>query len=142
MKFTNYLKCAALASLVAIGVAGCSKRAADKSSLEGHWTGYDQSQPNAKCTLVITGNQLEYHGADPGDWARGTFELNEKTQPAQMDLMVTANPSKESVGKMLPIIYQMQGDELHVAVGSGGSVQRPASFAKVPNVRLFTFKHD
>lgn len=138
MKMMPHLKLCLLASLALAGLAGCGHKAA-KAGLEGRWTGYDVARPAEQCVVTINGNQLEYRGAQSNDWVRGTFVLNEAAQPKQMDLLVQ-EPPQSATGKAILVIYEMQGDEMKVAVP--GTPERPADFSPKPQVRIFSFKRD
>lgn len=133
------LTLSALVLLLAAGLPGCRKQSQTaKSNIEGHWTGFDLARPAEKLQLTITGDQLEYHGAQADDWCRGTFVLNETTQPAQMDLVIKEPP--QAVATLL-VIYELQGDEIKVARADPGK-PRPADFTPSKQVKVLSFKRD
>jgi uncharacterized protein (TIGR03067 family) len=134
------LKVSVLAGVVLVGVMGCTSQSTlAKPGLDGRWTGYDMEQPEAKCTLVVKADHLEYRGAQPDDWLRGSFVLNEQARPRQMDLSVkeAGEVNRNDVGTTTLVIYELQGNELKVAVSSQ---DRPASFAGGSNIHVFTFR--
>ena len=140
MNAWSQLKVCVLAGLVLAGVMGCSSQSEPaKRGLDGRWTGYDVEQPDAKCTLAINGNQAEYRGAQPGDWLRGSFVLNEQVQPRQMDLNIkeAGDANLNDVGTTARVIYELRGDELKVAVSSQ---ERPTNFAGGPSIHVFSFR--
>ncbi len=142
MNQPRHLKsCLLVGSLLAC-LIGCSKPALKSETLEGRWTGFEGDQPNAKCTLTITGTNLDYRGVQSNDWCRGTFVLNEWTQPRQLDLTIQEIADPQYAGKSLLGIYEFQGEALKVAVAEPGSAQRPAGLAGGQGVRVFTFKRD
>jgi RNA polymerase sigma factor (sigma-70 family) len=109
-------------------------------SLQGHWTGSNTAHPGANCTLNIAGDEFEYRGAEPNDWVRGTFVLNEGAEPKRMDVTVTG-PASES-GKTIFLIYQITGNRITLAAGPHGSGQRPVDFTPGPQVDVLEFQHD
>jgi uncharacterized protein (TIGR03067 family) len=142
MRTLSQLKVCVVAGLVLAGAVGCSKQSQPaRPRLDGHWTGYDVQQPDAKCTVAINGNQLEYRSAQPLDWLRGSFVLNEQAQPVQMDFSIkeAGDISINDVGTTALMIYELRGDELRVAVCSQ---ERPTSFAGGQGVRVLSFRRD
>ena len=138
----NQLKLCGLAGLVLAGVIGCTARSEPaKVGLDGRWTGYNVQQPEAMCTVTINGNQAEYRGAQPLDWLRGSFVLNEQAQPKQMDLNITdaGDINRNDVGTTALMIYERRGDELKVAVSGQ---ERPTNFTGGPNIRIYSFRRD
>ncbi len=139
MNVWSQLKGCTLAGLVLAGAMGCSPRSEPAiHGLDGRWTGYDLQQPQAKCTLVVKADQLEYRGAQPGDWLRGSFVLHEQARPMQMDLSIEegGEVNRNDVGTTVLVIYERQGNVLKVAVSSQ---ERPANFAGGQNIHVFTF---
>jgi uncharacterized protein (TIGR03067 family) len=141
MKTMSHLKLCLLAGLLVAGVAGCSHKPA-KPALDGRWTGFEVRQPNSKCTLAIDGGQMEYHGANSNDWIRGTFVINDKVQPAQMDITLMEPVGSPYTGKIALGVYELQGDELKVAAAEPGSNLRPGNVAGGPNIQAFVFKRE
>ena len=117
--------------------AGCGHSVKESQSVQGHWSGYNTKTPGAPCTVNITGNQFEYRGADPNQWARGTFVLREDVKPKQMDLTVL-EPSNQS-NQVLLAIYQLEGGQMTVAMSS---VQRPVDFTPKPQIEVYHCKRD
>jgi len=120
-------------------VAG-SSGASSMQSLQGHWTGSNTAHPGETCTLNISRDQFEYRGAEPNDWVRGKFVLNENTNPKQMDVTIN-EPASES-GKSILILYQSVGNNLTLAAGPHGSGQRPVDFTPSPQVDVLEFQHE
>ena len=140
MNILTQLKVCVLAGIVLAGVMGCCQQTEPaKPGLDGRWTGYDVEQPDAKCTLAINDNQAEYRGAQPGDWLRGSFVLNEQAQPMQMDLSIkeAGDINLNDVGTTARVIYELRGDELKVAVSSQ---ERPTNFAGGQSIHVFSFR--
>jgi len=114
---------------------GCGH--SSKQNIQGHWSGFNAKHPDYACTVNIAGNQLEYHGADSNDWARGTFVLRKDVEPNGMDMTVL-EPSK-SANQMIYAIYQVNGSEMTVAISSS---QRPVDFSTNTQNEVFNFKRD
>ncbi len=126
-------------TVLLLGAAvGCSRQKMVKTSLEGQWTGHEASPPNAPCEVTVTGNRLEYRGAQSNDWTRGVLVLNEKAQPMQLDLTIQEAP--QNVGATVLAIYEQQGNDLKIAAASPGDPQRPANFISGPSTRVVIFK--
>ena len=49
-------------------------------------------------------------------------------------------PASSGHGQTILVIYDMQGDEMKVAVP--GTPERPADFSLKPQVRIYSFKRD
>jgi uncharacterized protein (TIGR03067 family) len=121
--------------------AGGRQTGPAKFTLDGRWTGGEARQPDARCTLAVSGNHVEYRGLQPGDWLRGSFVLNEQAHPMQMDLSIqqAGDMNINDVGTTALLIYELNGDQLRVAVAGP---ERPTNFAVGQGVRVFSFKRD
>jgi RNA polymerase sigma factor (sigma-70 family) len=111
-----------------------------KQSLQGRWTGANTAHPGETCTLNISGDQIEYRGAEPNDWVRGTFVLNERAEPKQMDVTIAA-PAGES-GKTILLIYQSAANNITLAAGPHGTSQRPVDFTPGPQVDVLELQRN
>jgi RNA polymerase sigma factor (sigma-70 family) len=120
---------------IRVATAGSSESA--KQSLQGHWTGSNTAHPGETCTLNISGDRIEYRGAEPNDWLRGTFVLNENTQPGQMNVTIIEPASNFIVG-----IYEVKGGKMIIAVAPHGSSQRPIDYTPGPQVDVLELQHD
>jgi RNA polymerase sigma factor (sigma-70 family) len=116
-------------------MAGFSKSA--NQSLQSHWTGSNTAHPGQTCTLNISGDQIEYHGANPNDWLRGTFVLNENSDPKQINVTILEPANSFVFG-----IYQVTGDKMTIAVAQHGSSLRPVNFTPGPQVDVLELQHD
>jgi uncharacterized protein (TIGR03067 family) len=139
----HFITCG-LTILLLAAIAGCGKskteKAAEKTGMEGRWTGFDMTRPAEACKVTITGNQLEYRGAQTNDWCIGSFVLNDSAQLRQMDLTIQGPP--EIAGRKMLFIYDLQGDEMKVAGVEPGSPLRPATFTSSRQTRVWSFKRD
>jgi uncharacterized protein (TIGR03067 family) len=140
MKTKPHFKLCALAAFLLVGIAGCSKKAAEKTGVEGNWTGFDMARPAEVCKVMISGNQLEYRGAQSNDWCTGTFVLDETAEPKTMDL--TIQGPQEIAGRTMLLIYEQQGDEMKVAGAQPGAPVRPVDFSLGQQTRVWSFKRD
>jgi RNA polymerase sigma factor (sigma-70 family) len=116
-------------------MAGFSKSA--NPSLQGHWTGSNTAHPGQTCTMTISGDQIEYRGADPNDWLRGAFVLNENFEPKQINVTILEPANSFGFG-----IYQTDGNKMTVAVAPHGSNLRPVNFTPGPVVDVLELQHD
>jgi RNA polymerase sigma factor (sigma-70 family) len=116
-------------------MAGFSKSA--NQSLQGHWTGSNTAHRGQTCTVNISSDQIEYHGAAPKDWLRGTFVLNENSEPKQINVTILEPANSFVFG-----IYQVTGDKMTIAVAPHGKSQRPVNFTPDPQVDVLELQHD
>ncbi len=141
MNTLNLLKSCLFAGLFLAGVAGCSKQAAEKATVQGRWSGFEKGGTE-RITLALSGNQFTYWDAKSNEIGSGTFVVNDAVQPRQMDLTFEKIPAPQYVGKVGLAVFELQGDELKIAGSEPGSTQRPASIAGGQGVRVFTFKRE
>ncbi len=109
MRPLSQLRSCVLTGLILAGLAGCSKQGESaKPTLDGRWTGCEVKQPDAKCTLAVNQNQVEYRGVQPGDWLRGSFVLTEQAHPKQMDLSIeeAGTMNRNDLGTTARLIYE------------------------------------
>ena len=138
MKRNVAIGMAALAILVS--VAGCCTtcKSTSSPSLQGKWTGHEVGN-SGTYTLAISGNKLDYHGAQSGDWCKGTFTLNQKTNPRQLVGVITECESPDAVGKVVNSIYKIEDGTLTICGNAPGDINMPASF-EAPGSRTFVLK--
>jgi len=142
MKTLAILQACVLSGVLLAAAVGCHRRQAESFKPDGHWSGFDVTQPNARCTLTITGTNLDFKGINPNDWCRATFVVNERAQPKQMDLILN-EAAPQSAGKTVLAIYELNGDELRIAASYPGASQRPADFVPVRDaVRVLSLTRD
>ena len=142
MKKLPILKTCVLSGVLLAGAVGCHRHQAGQSRPDGRWTGFDVTQPGARCTLTITGTHLDFQGIDPSDWCRATFVLHETVQPKQMDLVLN-EAAPQSAGKTVLAIYELNGDEIKIAASYPGASRRPAEFVPLRGeVRVLSFHRD
>jgi uncharacterized protein (TIGR03067 family) len=121
------------------GTTGCSKTPKpDAKVVQGTWKGQEANAPGS-ASLVMTGTNLEFHGANPQEWYKGTFTLREDTNPKQMIVVITECPEPKYVGKTACAIYQIQDGVITFAGHEPGDTNVPATFDG-PTVRKIVFK--
>jgi uncharacterized protein (TIGR03067 family) len=109
--------------------AAASQGASDSVTLQGTWKGHEGgANPERSVSLVLSGANLEFHGADPNDWCKGTFSLRENTNPKQLIGVITDAPDLQVVGKTVNAIYRIEDGVLTIAGNAPGSPAPPAAF--------------
>jgi uncharacterized protein (TIGR03067 family) len=144
-------------SLAAILTAGCSTPsssssapAAQQSSVapkasptafEGSWKGREVTADHeGSATLIVTGQTIDFHGADPSDWVKGTYTLREDITPKQVIGTVTECDSAEVIGKNVYAIYKIEDGTLTITGNGPGDPNFPTAF-DASGSRQFVFKH-
>ena len=140
MKTLNIVLGLTLTAVMA-GTLGCSTlHKSDQTSLQGTWTGKEIGRRiDGTCQLVIKENQLEFRGADPREWYKGTFVLNEQTAPRQLVGTIAECPAPEYVGKAVNAIYRIDKGVLTLAGHEPGNPAMPKGFS-ADQVRSFELK--
>jgi len=132
-----------LAVLIAVlfGAVGCATpHKSDSATLQGTWQGREAGDnPGGPCYLVISGNNLDFRGANADEWYKGTFTLREDTNPRQLVGIVTECGAPDYVGKTAYVIYRIEGDILTLAGNEPGNPEVPFGF-DAPHARRFEFK--
>jgi uncharacterized protein (TIGR03067 family) len=114
----------------------------DLTLFQGAWTGHDiTAGQDESASLKISGQTLDFHGADANDWVKGTFTLREETQPKQFVGIITECAAPEYVGNKMYSIYQLKDGVLTITGSAPGDSNFPSSF-DAPGTREFVFRHD
>jgi uncharacterized protein (TIGR03067 family) len=146
-----------LLSIAALFAAGCSTpsksnpAAAPEGSapskphltaLEGSWHGNELTPDHqGPASITFSGQTLEFHGADAGDWCKGTFILRDNTDPKQLVGAITDCPSADAVGKAVYAIYKIENGSLTISGNAPGDLNIPAVF-DASGTRQFVLKRD
>lgn len=141
MKKFNAIRVVCVAALLtAAGGARSQSSKTNSVSLEGSWKGQeiDGAVPG-ESSLVISGTNLEFRGADSNEWCKATFTLHEDTNPKQLIAVVTACPSPGFIGKTENAIYRFEDGALRLAENAPGDAAMPTAF-DAPTARQFLFK--
>ena len=127
--------------VVLLGASGCStQNKSDADALQGTWKGQEMgAHTEGTCSLVVSGKDLEFHGANSNEWYKATFTLREDTNPKQLLGTITECPAAKYVGKSSCAIYQLEGGALTLAALGPGNPAVPSSF-EAAGVRRFVFK--
>jgi len=100
----------------------------DSAALQGTWKGKEiGGQVEGDVYLIIKGKELEYRGADPGEWYKGTFTVREDKQPRQLIGEVQDCPAPKYVGKQCLAIYRIDGDRLTITGNEPGNPEFPSA---------------
>jgi uncharacterized protein (TIGR03067 family) len=138
-------------SIAALFASGCStsspsnpatpKTNAHATAFEGSWKGLELTPgQEGPASLTVSGQTLEFHGAEANDWIKGTFTLREDTQPKQFVGVITECAAPEYVGQKSYAIYKINDGVLTITGNSPGASDFPTAF-DAPGTRQFAFKH-
>jgi uncharacterized protein (TIGR03067 family) len=144
-------------SIAALFASGCSTPSQDNPAhapsetpappktiatvFEGSWKGRDVTPGNeGPVSLIVSGLNLEFHGAEPDDWLKGTFTLHEDTNPKQLVGVVTDGASADNIGKKIHAIYKIEDGTLTITGGGLDDSGFPSSF-DATGTRQLVFKH-
>jgi uncharacterized protein (TIGR03067 family) len=109
------------------------------AALQGTWNGREPAvRPETPRQLVISGNHIDYRGATPTDWGRGTFILRDNTRPRQLVIALTECGIPQYIGKTCYMIYQIDGPTLTAAANEPGVLAPPSTF-DAPHARHLVF---
>ena len=136
---------------VGILAFGCSKshtpnsgtsQKPDSVALQGTWSGSEVgAETQGSPSLTVNGTTLEFHGANPQEWYKATFTLQEDTTPKQLEAVVTECPFPKYVGKTAHAIYKIEDGKLTLTGNEPGNPAVPASFdAQGARQIVFTLK--
>jgi uncharacterized protein (TIGR03067 family) len=131
-------------SIVALlWASGCSTlHKSDSARIQGTWKGREiGGNTEGSRYLIISGNTIEFRGANTNDWCKGTFTVREDTNPRQIVGMVTECHSSQYIGKTACAIYRMDGDMLIVTGNEPGNPNVPSGF-DAPGARHFVLKRN
>jgi uncharacterized protein (TIGR03067 family) len=112
--------------------------AAKLQRLQGTWEGVLVGQEkDGKITVTITGHSLHFY-RDTNFWYETTFTLPPGTGPQQMRTTITGG--KDSVGKMVPLIFKIGDGNLTLAVNQDNEHEPPKGFDDVtPGIIHYEF---
>jgi uncharacterized protein (TIGR03067 family) len=114
----------------------------DSTVFEGSWKGREVTPGReGPASLAVSGQTVEFHGANANDWLKGTFTLREDTNPKQFVGVVTECAVPEYVGQKCYAIFKIEDGALTVAGNEPGVANMPSAF-DAPGSRQFVFKHD
>lgn len=127
---------------MAMLASGCATTVpkSDSAALQGTWKGQEVSRRSeGTCSLTISGNAVEFIGADTNEWYKGTFILREDADPKQLVAAITECPMAQYQGKTTYAIYRLENGTLTLTGNEPGNPEVPASF-DAPGARKFVFQ--
>jgi uncharacterized protein (TIGR03067 family) len=149
-------------SVAALFVSGCSTPSASNSAstppaaapespapakaaptaFEGSWKGREATPGReGPASLAVSGQSLEFHGAEANDWLKGTFTLREDTNPKLCIGIITDCSDAQYVGKKFYAIYRIEDGTMTISGNEPGNTDIPSTF-DAPGTREIIFKHD
>ena len=112
-----------------------------RSELEGKWEGTEVGrEAKGKVTLTVSGNSIDFHGADKREWYKATFTLPAGTEPKQLHGTITESPMPEFVGKTGISIYKIEDGTLTLTGRKPGNPEAPKEFKGEADTRTFVLK--
>jgi uncharacterized protein (TIGR03067 family) len=100
----------------------------DSVTLQGTWKGQEVANPERSVSLVLSGTNLIFHGADSNDWCKGTFSLRPDTNPKQFIGVITDAPDPQYIGKTANAIYRIEEGVLTITGHQPGDPDPPTAF--------------
>ena len=88
---------------------------------------------------MVSGNTLEFRGADTNEWYKGTFTLRKDQDPKQLVGLITDCPAPKYVGKTVYAIYRIETGTLTLTGNEPGNPDVPKNF-DAPGSRKFVLK--
>ena len=113
-----------------LGASGCSTlHKSDSATLQGTWKGQEVGiTTEGECSIIVSGNNLEFRGVNPNEWYKGTFSLREDVNPKQVVFSITECPAPKYNGKTSYALYQIEDGSLTIAGNEPGSPDPPRKF--------------
>jgi hypothetical protein len=120
------------------GLSGCSTLPeSDSAALQGNWKGREiGGRVEGPCYLFVSGNTIEFRGADTNEWYKATFTLHGSADAHQVIAKVTDCPFPQYIGKTSNAIYQIKDGTLRFAGNEPGNPAMPSGF-DAPEARRF-----
>ena len=113
----------------------------DLAALQGQWVGQEVGrEAQGDNTLTISGDTIQFQGANKGEWYKGTFTLPAGTAPKQFIATVKDCPAPEFIGKISNAIYKIEDGKLTLSGHHPGATTTPNSFEGDDTARTFILK--
>ena len=133
-------KCVRIATTLALlsGCAGCSTLPkTDLEEFQGTWQGREMNgRTEGVCRLIITGEAVEFRGANTNEWYMGTFSLRQDTTPSQVIAAITQCSFQQYMGKIVHGIYRLDGHALTYTANEPGNPEVPLAFDSLGSRRF------
>ena len=121
-------------------MSGCSSSddapVSDREKLQGTWVGKELGR-EGEVRIIFSGDTIDFKGASPQEWYKGTGVLHEELTPKQGDFTITECPMPDYVGKLTKAIYKIEENTLTLAGSEPGDENRPSSFEPSGGARVF-----
>jgi len=131
-------------SIVALlWASGCSTlHQSGSATVQGTWKGQEiGGNTEGSRYLIISGNTIEFQGANNDDWCKGTFTVREDTNPRQIVATITQCHLPQYVGKTAYAIYRVEGGTLTLTGNEPGNPEVPSGF-DAPGARHFVLNQN
>ncbi|HTA28960.1 MAG TPA: hypothetical protein VK731_00670 [Candidatus Cybelea sp.] len=126
----------------AVASASAAPPKTNPTLIEGSWHGHETTPGrDGAASLAVSGESLEFHGAEANDWLKATFSLRDDTNPKEWVGIITDCAQSEYVGKKAYAIYSLENGTLTIAGNEPGNSEIPKTFDAAGS-RGFVFKHD
>ncbi len=125
---------------LALAAPGPKDAKKDPPSIVGVWVidsvsageGVARVQPPAATTIYTADGKFEYRTTKGEKYRSGTYTVDPKKNPAEIDLTGEAAP-----GVVRPGIYKLDGDSLTIGLGNPGV--RPTAFEDAPGAAMYLY---
>jgi len=126
--------------LATVLMSGCTSSedapVSDRETLQGTWVGTEIGQ-EGEARMIFSGDTIDFKGAHPQEWYKGTAVLHETSTPKQADFTISECPMPNYVGKLSKAIYTLEGNIFTIAGSEPGDENRPNSFDPSGATRVF-----
>ena len=124
-----------------LSFASCSTvHKSDSGAFQGKWQGREiGGKIKGICFVTVSGDKVEYRGADTNEWYNATFTLRPDTNPKQLTCLTTGSSYPPIVGVPRYGIYRIEGDMIRLAINEAGDSTVPSGF-DAPGARHFEFR--
>ena len=141
MKKTSRFAAVALV-VTTILMCGCGskeeKLLSDLDKLQGTWVGVEVGR-EGEVTMIFSGDTIDFKGAVPQEWYKGTAVINSEMMPKQADFTITECALPDYVGKVSKAIYKLGEGTLTMAGSEPGVESYPGDFGTPAGTRVFKF---
>jgi len=138
MKNLLYLIILISAGLVIQGCGDSEDFSPDRKLLQGDWKGQIVGE-NSEFMLNISGGKFNIAAVDSDVWYKGTFVLNEKATPKQIDFLIDDCFIEQYKGTTTEAIYKIEKGIFSFASYEPGTLTRPADFNASDGSVAFNF---
>jgi len=116
-----------------------TKEANCETEIIGTWLGGEINGLADGWSSTVTCNNLYINGPSNQEWYKGTYIIDETSDPDQIDYYITECSFPEGVGTTALGIYELEGNTLTIAFSQPGASERPSNFLPDTGARIFVF---